>query len=229
MLLEKFPAWGKEYFLKNRLNVVAISCIETPNWYREKELIDFLPSLLCFRKNLSRVVGYGGSMGAFGAATFAQTLDFDSVLLLNPLSTLNKRCAPWEDRFEFDRKRLSWEGPFHDAAVIKLKGIICYDPFFSQDRLHAERFEGLSHLKLPFVGHGIGAPLAQLGILNKIVESMIVSDSYDAHEFAKQARSRRRLNVYYETLSKKCLTPRNIRRRETIQYYKELNLKNSDT
>lgn len=214
---EEVLPWGFEYFKKNNLNVISFMPVQTSSWYRSPTFHKFVISLGEQLHNFTNVSGYGGSMGGYGVSAFANVLNFKTVLLMNPVSTLNKKLVPFEKRFLRETK-YDWNGLFHDGASCECDGYVIYDNIFSLDTKHANRYKKLTHLHLPGVGHKIPEHLKSIGMLNWIVSSFL-KGKIDKDEFYKQARARKTYIGYYQWLlssENKHLTER---RAAIIKYY----------
>ncbi|MDO6804081.1 hypothetical protein Q4595_16665, partial [Wenyingzhuangia sp. 1_MG-2023] len=151
-----YSPWGYEYLCKKNLNVISFSCMGETTWYRNDLFIDFLESFALQLKKFRRKIGYGGSMGGYAVSAFANLLELDNVLLMNPISSLNtSSLVPWETRFASAANGLNWEQRYNDGANLNCKGMIVYDPLFDLDNRHAKRYKTLKHIHFPGVGHGI--------------------------------------------------------------------------
>ena len=183
-----------EFLKSNKVNVLSIAPLEENSWYRDA-------ALFCFLKSISRAissfpvrVGYGSSMGGYGAATFAGVLGLNRLLLLNPISTLDCNKAPFERRFKSIQH--DWEGEYSDASEVKQEGCLIYDPLCREDRLHAQRFKENIRL-IPLIGAGHNTPklLLDMGVLKELVLTYI-----DKGEVNIDLKKRRNCVFYYKNL-----------------------------
>ncbi|USD41334.1 hypothetical protein J4N42_00965 [Vibrio sp. SCSIO 43135] len=226
----EYSPWGFEYISsKKDLNVISFSCIGEAMWYRDVAFIAFLESQVTRVTRLfSRVYGYGGSMGGYAVATFQKLLNMDRVLLLNPISTLNSEVVPWEKRFSNAQKNLDWSSDYSDSALNEMQGYVIYDPLFSADKRHADRYRGLKKLKIPGVGHKMPLHLKNLKMLSWVFDSFL-NDSIDEKKFNKMARKRRNyINYYKWLLSKQNTHISPIRRSIILRHYKAHQVKEGD-
>lgn len=214
--------WGYGYIRGMGLNVLSFSCLGKANWYRESVFHNFLEKLSedlqCFPARL----GYGGSMGAYAVSAFSNCLKIDRLLLLNPVSSLNKELVPFEKRFRVAQD-LDWESRFNDGAETNSNGIVIYDPIFDLDAKHAKRYKDLSHYCLPGVGHQMPIHLKELKMLKLCFEYFYNNRSLDDF-FYKKIRARRSYDRYYKWMlsgANKHLTPQ---RRKVIQKYHRAHL-----
>lgn len=197
-----YSPWGFEFLKKKGVNVISFSSVGAANWYRSRKFIAFIERLSPILQNFSIKLGYGGSMGGYAAGAFANLLQLDRVLLINPFSSLNKDLAPWEKRFERSANILNWHSHYHDGADLSCAGMIVYDPIFEMDAKHAKRYSGLKHVRFPGVGHSLPKHLHLLGLLDMLVDSLI-KDNFDESRFYKKLRARRFYPRYYQWLLSK--------------------------
>jgi hypothetical protein len=195
-------SWGFKYILSKGVNVLSFSCIDSPNWYRSETFHKYLKKLSLQIKSFPIRLGYGSSMGGFGVSSFANLLNIDEVLLLNPISTLNIELVPQENRFTKAREQFDWNDDYMDGAEMEASGYIVYDPLYKIDALHATRYKNLKTLRFPGVGHQIPKHLKEINLLNKLVTSFL-KGAVDEHDFFITLRDRRKYQHYYEWLLSK--------------------------
>ncbi|MDO6691926.1 hypothetical protein Q4574_01460 [Aliiglaciecola sp. 3_MG-2023] len=111
--------WGFEYIRSKGVNVLSFACINKPNWYRSQVFAKFLKKISLDIKCFPTRLGYGSSMGGFGVSVFANLLNINRVLLLNPISTLNSMIIPEETRFLEASTTYNWDGEYSDGANMK--------------------------------------------------------------------------------------------------------------
>jgi len=189
--------WAYDIMKAKGLNVISFASIGVASWYRSQTFYDFVLELTEALKDFPVRLGYGDSMGAFGAAAFSNILQIDRLLLLYPISTLNVNVVPWVKGYEFARKSYEWESGCFDAADSNSRGIIFYDPLTMGDRKHEERFSSqFQRVRCPGLGHGFIGTLNEMGILKKLLDDFIMDE------------------VNVQSLQKLC----NIKRRSTKRY-----------
>lgn len=131
------------------------------DWFRQPTSSAQIAALAArgFFDRFERVVFMGASMGAFAALNFAPLVRGAWVLIFSPQSTMNRRIAPFEKRFQYSVKRSDWaEMPFLDAAAAVPyipKIAMFYDPLEMEDKRHAARLDGpnVQHLAFPNATH----------------------------------------------------------------------------
>jgi hypothetical protein len=99
-----------------------------------------------------RVQALGFSMGGYAALRFAAALGARQVVAVSPQSSL---AAPWEGRYG---EAAGWDegrGALSPRAVPGLGGLLLFDPFVVEDRLHAAAIRRLfPRLAGGRLGHG---------------------------------------------------------------------------
>lgn len=194
-----YSPWGFEFVKKRGLNVIGFSAFGSESWYRGSEFH------LCLEENFSEVsklfrskFSYGSSMGGFGASVFADILGVDKLLLINPISTLNKELVPFETRFKYGAS-LDWNGKYNDGTKNRASGYVVFDPLFDLDSKHAKRYKQLDQLKFSGVGHAMPAHLQKIGVLGELFNRFFLGD-VDHDWFYSAIRKRREYGHYYSWL-----------------------------
>jgi tetratricopeptide (TPR) repeat protein len=193
------PPWGFG-FLKNSGFAILGVKPKRADWYRGADLHAYFRSdtFKTLVSGFRRVIFYGSSMGGYGALTFAT--EGAEVIAHNPQSTLDRRLAPWETRYQ-EGQAQDWAGDFADAAdgARRAQAVyLSYDPFFDLDRRQAERlsWDNVLPLKAPMLGHSLPQWFFHLGILKQIFE-MVVQGTMTTEAWARLIRARRLLPRYY--------------------------------
>lgn len=128
------------------------------DWFRQETTPQQIAKLAetGFFDDFDRVVFMGASMGAFAAFNFAPFVPAASVLAFSPQSTMNRKTAPFERRFQYSVKRSDWDSmPFLDAAAAVpyvRDAVILYDPLEMEDKMHAARLRGKNVHQIPVLG-----------------------------------------------------------------------------
>jgi hypothetical protein len=124
------------------------------DWFLNDETAALEAALAQAVAGRGRVQMLGFSMGAYAALRFARGLGARQVVAVSPQSSL---AAPWERRYP---EAAGWDealGALAPRGVPGLKGLILYDPFVPEDRLHADAirrlFPGLRGARLGHGGH----------------------------------------------------------------------------
>lgn len=215
-----YAPWGFDFVKSYDVNVLSFSSIDKANWYRSNEFQTFAKILSKQLTVFNEKLGYGGSMGAFALSAFSDCFGIDRQLLMNPISSLSQKLAPWETRFNV-AKAFNWEGDFCDGAASTAQNVIIYDPLFNLDAAHIRRYNNRVDLKLPGVGHSIPKHLNNLGLLKSIFEQFLINN-IDVQAFHKAVRSRRYYDGYYKWMLSKQNVHLTAKRSNVIQHHKKL-------
>lgn len=176
-----------------------------PLWYRDAQLISRLEALrdTGLFTRFKRVVFCGTSMGGFAALTFSQLVPGAVVIAFSPQSSLDTAIVPWETRFRKGQVQ-DWTLPYSDAAKgleTAQKAYVIYDPFVTQDALHAERLSADTVMRLhaPGCGHKSAFALRRMDSLKDIMTAAI-TDHLTPTSFAQLIRGRKEIYLYKQTM-----------------------------
>ncbi|MDW2054199.1 cytosolic protein [Vibrio sp. 506] len=187
-LTPDFSPWGYELGIQQQVNIIAFQHLGQSNWFRSRNLIFFLEQLSELLHPFKCRLGYGQSRGGFAIGAFANLLKLEHLLLFYPVSTKNKALVPWDDRPSTElAQQFAWESGYHDRDLGNAKGYIIYDPSNRIDRLHAERYPELTHLKVVGMGHGTqSTQLDKLELFNLVAQEFVRHQTLDIDQFNKQ-------------------------------------------
>ncbi|MGO2458215.1 cytosolic protein, partial [Vibrio casei] len=180
-LHSNFSPWGYTLAQKQNVNIIAFQHLGKSNWFRNRNLIFFLEQLSTLLAPFESRLGYGLSRGGFAIGAFAKLLKLNQVLLFHPVSTKNKKLAPWDNRTSTEiAQQFDWESDYHDLDLGNAKGYIIYDPTNKIDRLHAKRYPDLTHLRVFGMGHGTHATyLNKFGFYKQVAVDFIRHQQID--------------------------------------------------
>lgn len=221
--------WGFDFIKSQKLNVISFVCYESENWYSSEIFYEFCKNLSKELSQFPERLGYGGSMGGYGVSAYSNILNIDRILIISPVSTVNKHLAP------FIGDSLNWingespdlgigNGKIFDGANTTSKGYVIYDPSDRIDTKHAHRYTTLVQLRIPGLGHSMIPRLNKHGIL-KWIFSNFVANSLDKKYFYKITRKRRYILEYYNRMLRKNNDHLTEKRKKIIQIYKWRNIK----
>lgn len=199
--------WGEHLFRKLNVSCLCVKAHKS-NWYLEQDLAIAFEKLQPFLKSFKRVITYGGSMGGFGALAYADALNADTVVSINPQSTLDRRIVLWEDRYPVaQEKLLDFSNPFSDAVgkySLVRRVYIFSDRRYDFDNKHLQRLEAsnVTTINTPYIEHQVPEHLARIGALGYIVKS-VIRDDFSPNVFYNLMRKRRMLKRYFNVLEKK--------------------------
>ncbi|MBF9032295.1 phosphoadenosine phosphosulfate reductase [Rhodobacterales bacterium HKCCE3408] len=176
------------------LNIMA----SRQSWFRDGSLYEFFDTLVDndFFERFDRVVFMGvGPMCGYGALAYSVVAPGANVLAVNPVATLDRDAAPFEQRFRnawrLDFRSRYGFAPFMSEAA---EGVtLVYDPTDPMSAAHAALFQGnnVSRLKLRHGGMATGALLSVNSALMKLV-SAAAEGPVGPAEFARITRTARR-------------------------------------
>ncbi|ROH87077.1 hypothetical protein ED236_05200 [Pseudomethylobacillus aquaticus] len=156
------------------------------------------------RKYQTRI-GYGSSMGGFGALAFSRILKMDIVAAISPQIDISQ---DWDTRWGIYAKKIKFNYFINAEAIAEdCRYYIIADPY-DMDFLHASRFAAMSPygnvelIKLPYSGHPSGHFLYETGQLKSLMMSVFAGKPYDVSGTRKLRRSS---TAYLSTLGDVCL------------------------
>lgn len=201
---EGISPWGYEYCKKLGYNVVSFASIDQPTWYQSEYFARYLRHAANLTHNFRVRIGYGASMGAFGAAAYANHLGLDGVLLMYPISTHCTDLVPLDKTYSVARSAIKWNGKFNDAARVTCPGIIAYDPLKTDDHFHQNRFgKNIQRVACAGLGHGFLGHLAKLNLVEEMLNDLI-NTTVDTRSYKITLdQARRTSSVYQENMINK--------------------------
>lgn len=196
--------WGHAFIAKRGLSALHVKPL-TNCWYRRPSIEAFFTAFgdSALPGVFETVMTYGGSMGGFGALSFARLARARRCLALNPQIHLGPSVRDWETRFDIALKQ-DWTGPLCDVAR-QIEGVetvaIAYDPWHAPDRRHVELLGDarIVRLRLPFVEHNIPYHLVGMKIAGPVFDACLDGTITEAM-FRDLARARRSLPRYREIM-----------------------------
>lgn len=214
--------WGEQIFRNMGISCLCVKA-NASNWYLKPDLAQALTELRPFFDSFGRVITYGGSMGGFGALSYADLIGADTVISINPQSTLDRRIVPWEDRYpvaqeqrlDFDQPHADAQGNFTNARQVLIFG----DRWFWYDNDHVQRLLGpnVTYVNTPFVRHQVPEHLMLMKALTYIVRATL-KDQFNPVKFYQLLRARRDLKRYFNVMEKK--TENHPARRAIVERHK---------
>lgn len=210
------PAWSQAFLQRRGHTVLGVKRLST-DWYRQPDLHRAFRMLEAtgWFKRYERVMFYGPSMGGYAALAFAAVAPGCTVLAMHPQSTLAPDRVWFDQRFA-TRRAQEWRGDFVDGAegaAMAQRVYVCYDPWQTKDRLHAQRLPAHNRvdLRLPCVGHATTRALQALGLLGTVVDRAL-DGTLTAAIFRELAKERVRLPDYHARLAERGVhLPRQMR------------------
>lgn len=194
------PAWAHGFLEKRGLSALHVKPDQSC-WYRQPAVRDLLQAArdAGLFAAFDRVMTYGGSMGGFGALSFADTVQASTCLALNPQVNLGPEVRDWETRYPEALKQ-DWTGPLCDLGTTTANTahvITVLDPRYMPDRRQVELIANprMTRLHIPFVRHRIPAHINALHMLKRLFADSLAGQVNPAW-FHRAARDRRKLLRY---------------------------------
>jgi hypothetical protein len=142
------------------------------DWFVNGETAAMETALAEVAGGFARVQALGFSMGGYGALRFARALGMRQVVVVSPQAS---PVASWEGRYRGEVP--GWEpglGELRSRAVATLRGLLVFDPFAAEDRLHARAvlalFPALRPVRLGHGGHPAIRTLRGAGGMRVVLE-----------------------------------------------------------
>ncbi|MBP0492518.1 hypothetical protein [Roseomonas indoligenes] len=149
--------WGDTLARKSDLAAIGIVA-KQPNWFPRASMEVLAENLESVLAGYAERVGYGFSMGAYGAVKYADLLGLTTIVALSPQSSINKADVGRED----PRYTRHFRPSLHSGMAISsgdclAPGYILFDPGHRGDTAHGERVmraaSELRRVPVPFTGH----------------------------------------------------------------------------
>lgn len=198
------PGWGTTFLAKRGVSAIHVKSGEAC-WYRKPQLEQFFQDACAsgLFDRFQKVMTYGGSMGGFGALSFAGLTKSKAVLSINPQVNLGPSVRDWETRFKSAMKQ-NWDDHLCeiDEQIQNVElPVVVYDRYHFEDRKQVDlvKSDHLVRLNVPFLGHQMPAHLLEMRVLNDLF-SQCLAGELDRHSFYAGIRSRRNLLRYRNTL-----------------------------
>jgi len=177
------------------------------DWFRQEAAPIMIRTLVDqgFFDKFSRIIFTGASMGGFAALNFAPLVAGATVLALSPQSTMDRRIAPFEQRFPWAVKNTDWETPsFLDAAAAVPylpAATVIFDPFVPQDKQHAARLSAphVQSVRLNHATHEAVRVVVKSGAMSPMLREFAQTGRLGP-EFFGQMRNRRTVRKWARSL-----------------------------
>ena len=199
------PPTAQEFFVRRGINFVGIRPAQN-DWYQQEEIFAALAAVRRATPG-ARLVGYGGSMGGYGAINFAAELGLASLLAICPQVSIARAVVPFERRWAEEAAAITFR---HDKIATSPRirhGFIMFDPL-TDDRLHAAAIlahHDLTPLAAWFTGHEQLRVLTQTGVAADIIIGLLRGQLGAADAVRRLRRARRDSNICWLGLAKRRL------------------------
>lgn len=186
-----------ENYLRRR-NISAIHLIAKWNhWWQPAEIQAAIErvSKLIKSKIYRRVVTYGSSMGAYGAALHAKSVGAHIAILIAPQFSVDPTKPPFESRWAALARKIEFQNDrMAESLSPATKYFIVCDPLFSPDMKHVRLFAEYIPIHLVPVAFGDHWPagvLEQSGLLGRFVVEA-AADKLNVQKFVTELRRHRK-------------------------------------
>ncbi len=194
----EFAAEG--FFRDRRINAIGILAAEN-DWFQHPDIAGVLEAIRAATTGFD-LIGYGGSMGAYGAINFADALGLRTTVAVCPQYSIDSALAPYETRWRAEAARIAATCGFGYDRIAQVRppqtGWLIYDPG-SVDLLHARAIQA-SHLfaEIPirFARHQEMRVLQQAGMFTPMLLDMLAG-RFDPVAFRRAYRSARRQSAAF--------------------------------
>ena len=160
-------------FLKEQ-NISSMAFVSKRNhWWQTREMdtaVSIVSGILDQFPAVQRI-GYGSSMGGYGALHNSSALRLNSVLALSPQFSVDRKKVRWDRRYaeplSIDFIRDDMVSGISQTSDI----LIAYDPLDRFDRKHTRLIRetrSIDVLVIPFGGHPVGGLLRDMDVLKAL-------------------------------------------------------------
>jgi tetratricopeptide (TPR) repeat protein len=148
--------WGHAFFKARKWPTIYI--IPSRNdWYQSPADQAAIAVAVEASRSFRRVVTYGSSMGGFAALSFAGRFEASAALSIIPQYSIARDAVPFEKRWATEARKIAHFPPEPLADFpAECKAFVLYDPYFREDRLHADRIRDAipaTMIPCPLMGH----------------------------------------------------------------------------
>lgn len=192
--------FGQDFLEK--MGIPAIHIITSDNnWFQSHEALDLAQNVLQLRGQFPKAVGYGSSMGGYGAMMFSNLLNLDATIAISPQFSIQPEKVEGDSRWAHIANKLEFVFDDMDTGMSKTaRHNLFYDPC-TADNIHAQLYEkkGATCFALPYSGHSSAGFLQQVGVLAEIVTEAAkdpMTDFSTIHQIALERSPRSALYAF---------------------------------
>lgn len=168
------------------------------NWYPAAAMARSAPAVRAVLR--PRAVGYGFSMGGYGALKYGRLLGLTHALAVSPQATIDPRDIPEEPRYHRFFQPELHAGMQVGAADLAGFSVVVADPRHAPDRLHAEMLGATGaarRIPLPCMGHAAIWLFASSEALRVALGHVLAGDAAGLRRFI---RARRHVSKFWHNL-----------------------------
>ena len=131
--------WGESIAAKAGLEAIGVVPVRA-NWFPMGEMHRAAPAIRAALAHQSRRVGFGTSMGGYGALKFGRLLEMTHALAFVPQWSIDPAdVISWDSRFTKHFRKDVHHSVAINAGDVAPTAAIVYDPFMKLDRLNFNR------------------------------------------------------------------------------------------
>lgn len=174
-------------------------------WFRDKSVYGYFDRLVDdgFFEDFDQVIFMGSGMCGYAAAAFSVVAPGCTVLVYNPLATLDPRVTEWDHRFGTMRRTSFTDryGYAPDMIEAADRVFVFYDPDEEMDAMHAALFTRthVTKLRTRHLGRHILQDMIHMDILQPLLEAAGAGEDVAAH-FYSLFRARHNYSPYLRRL-----------------------------
>jgi len=189
MLEEDF--WGEDFFKKNGINAFGFK-VRGRNWWQTPDIWPAIAAVNACANGME-LIGYGGSMGGYGAINFAEDLNLRSLIAFSSQYLVDPEKVPFEERWRWETNGLQYINDKISNSKPFDHGYMIYDPE-SQDAIHADLIlqrHSLTSIMVNGGDHDEVGKLSRLDMLQPLVLDLIRGEfNMDPFQHELSARDR---------------------------------------
>ena len=174
-------------------------------WFRDQALYNYFDRLVDdgFFEDFDRVIFMGAGMCGYAAAAYSVVAPGCTVMVYNPLASLDPRVTEWDQRFTSMRRTSFTDryGFAPDMIEAANQVFVFYDPEEEMDAMHAALFTRphVTKLRCRYLGRHIMQDMIHMDILQPLLETAGTGDDI-AKRFHSLFRARHAYSPYLRRL-----------------------------
>jgi hypothetical protein len=147
--------FGEDFFCKRLIDAIHVIPRDN-NWYHVPGIFDAVQRIADCAGGYKRAIGYGCSMGGYGALKFGARIGLAEILAISPQYSIDQAVCPFEVRWRREAASIAFDPAIEHAP--KFDGVVhvFYDPLEDGDRQQVEliaREYRARLVEMPGTGH----------------------------------------------------------------------------
>lgn len=174
-------------------------------WFRDPSVYGYFDRLVDdgFFEDFDQVIFMGSGMCGYAAAAYSVVAPGCTVMVYNPLATLDPRVTEWDHRYATMRRTSFTDryGYAPDMIEAANQVFVFYDPEEEMDAMHAALFTRphVTKLRCRHLGHHILQDMIHMDILQPLLDSAVAQGDI-AQQFHRLFRARHNYSPYLRRL-----------------------------